>query len=114
MITNHSGKCGIPSVPLSIMDLHKYSSHHTPCETSYDKSLFSKNLTDRNADIEKTTRLTITPDTIIVVVETVSKKSNLTAISGLYRKANKTGDAIMIMTKTNFVFSYPSLYKAGK
>mgnify|MGYP001531486277 CR=1 FL=1 len=66
------------------------------------------------ADIEKVTRLMITLKIAIVVIEIVSKKLNLIAFSGLNRKANKTGDAIMIMTNTNFVFSYPSLYNAGK
>lgn len=60
------------------------------------------------------TRLIITLKIAIVVVEILSKKLNLTAFSGLNRKANKTGDAIIIMTNTNFVFSYPNLYKAGK
>lgn len=82
-------------------------------KTSYVKSLFSKNRIDRMADIEKVTRLMITLK-IAIVVEIVSKKLNLTAFSGLNRKANKTGDAIIIMTNTNFVFSYPNLYKAGK
>ena len=60
------------------------------------------------------TRLMITLKIAIVAIETVSKKLNLTTFSGLNRKANKTGDAIIIMTNTNFVFSYPNLYKAGK
>jgi len=81
---------------------------------NYFKSLFLKNRIDRMADIEKVTRLMITLKIAIVVVEIVSKKLNLTAFSGLNRKANKTGDAIIIMTNTNFVFSYPNLYKAGK
>lgn len=62
----------------------------------------------------KVTRLMITLKAIITVVGIVSKKSNFIAFSGLNRNANKTGDAIIIMTNTNFVFSYPSLYKAGK
>lgn len=82
-------------------------------KTSYIKSLFSKNRIDRMADIEKVARLMITLKIAIVVVEILSKKLNLTVFSGLNRKANKTGDAIIIMTNTNFVFSYPNLYKAG-
>ena len=81
-------------------------------KTSYVKSLFSKNRIDRMADIEKAARLMIMLK--IAIVEILSKKLNLTAFSGLNRKANKTGDAIIIMTNTNFVFSYPNLYKAGK
>lgn len=83
-------------------------------KTSYVKSLFSKNRIDRMADIEKVTRLMIILKIAIAVVEIPSKKLNLTAFSGLNRKANKIGDAIIIMTNTNFVFSYPNLYKAGK
>ena len=83
-------------------------------KTSYVKSLCSKNRIDRMADIEKVTRLMITLKIAIAVVEIPSKKLNLTAFSGLNRKANKIGDAIIIMTNTNFVFSYPNLYKAGK
>lgn len=84
-------------------------------KTSYVKSLFSKNRIDRMADIENVTRLIITLKiAIVVVVEILSKKLNLTTFSDLNRKANKTGDAIIIMTNTNFVFSYPNLYKAGK
>ena len=49
------------------------------------------------ADMEKVTRLMITLKIAIVVVEIVSKKLNLTAFSGLNRKADKTGDAIIIM-----------------
>lgn len=83
-------------------------------KTSYVKSLCSKNRIDRMADIEKVTRLMITLKIAIAVVEIPSKKLNLTAFSGLNRKANKIGDAIIIMTNTNFVFSYSNLYKAGK
>ena len=58
-------------------------------KTSYVKSLFSKNRIDRMADIEKVTRLMITLKIAIVAVEILSKKLNLTAFSGLNRKANK-------------------------
>ena len=66
------------------------------------------------ADMEKAARLTIMPVISIFVVESVFKNSNLTAFSGLNRKADKIGDAIITMTKRNFAFSYPNLYKAGK
>jgi len=75
-------------------------------KTSYVKSLFSKNRIDRMADIEKVARLMITLKIAIVVVEILSKKLNLTAFSGLNRKANKTGDAIIIMTQLSHQHSW--------
>jgi len=59
-------------------------------------------------------RLITIPKIMSIVVETVFKKSNFILFSGLNRAANKIGDAIITKTKKNFVFSYPSLYKAGK